>query len=143
MNLFVRSGALGDFVLTLPVVDYGRGDGVSVTGGVVYRGCRMPGYAGYYFYADYGTGIIRSFRLEGGRAGESRDWTAALGGAGRVIRNPSSFGVDADVHQAVGQQDPRLSIRATGLSYEEIRLSLIVQCCRRDDIAACVLTLST
>lgn len=82
--------------LTLPVTDYGRSDGFSVTGGVVYRGCRMPGYSGQYFYADYGSGIIRSFRLEGGRAVEPRDWTAALSGASRVIRNPSSFGVDPD-----------------------------------------------
>ena len=83
--------------LTLPVTDYGRSDGFSVTGGVVYRGCRMPGYAGQYFYADYGSGMIRSFRLDGsGRATDPRDWTAALGGAARVIRNPSSFGVDAD-----------------------------------------------
>ncbi len=82
--------------LTLPVTEYGRADGFSVTGGVVYRGCRMPGYAGHYFYADYGTGIIRSFRLEGGRAVDARDWTTALSGSSRQIRNPSSFGVDAD-----------------------------------------------
>ncbi|MBK5256340.1 MAG: PQQ-dependent sugar dehydrogenase [Vicinamibacteria bacterium] len=82
--------------LTLPVAEYGRSDGFSVTGGVVYRGCRMPGYAGHYFYADYGSGVIRSFRFDAGRAAEARDWTTALSGPGRVIRNPSSFGVDAD-----------------------------------------------
>jgi glucose/arabinose dehydrogenase len=82
--------------LTGPVAEYGRADGFSVTGGVVYRGCRMPGYSGHYFYADYGTGLIRSFRLDAGRAVEPRDWTAALSGAGRAIRNPSSFGLDAD-----------------------------------------------
>jgi glucose/arabinose dehydrogenase len=82
--------------LTLPVTDYGRSDGFSVTGGVVYRGCRMPGYAGQYFYADYGSGMIRSFRFDGSRATDPRDWTAALSGASRAIRNPSSFGVDAD-----------------------------------------------
>jgi glucose/arabinose dehydrogenase len=80
--------------LTLPVTEYGRSDGFSVTGGVVYRGCRMPGHAGQYFYADYGTGIIRSFRLDNGRATDARDWTNALRASG--IRNPSSFGVDAD-----------------------------------------------
>lgn len=83
--------------LTFPVAEYGRSDGFSVTGGVVYRGCRMPGYAGHYFYADFGSGMIRSFRLdEGGTARDARDWTAALSGTGRAIRNPSSFGVDAD-----------------------------------------------
>ena len=79
--------------LTLPVVEYGRGDGCSITGGVVYRGCRMPGYHGTYFYGDYCTGMIRSFRLASGQALDQRDWTAALG---RGIRNISSFGVDAD-----------------------------------------------
>jgi glucose/arabinose dehydrogenase len=78
--------------LTLPVLDYGRSDGFSVTGGVVYRGCRMPGYAGTYFYGDYGSGIIRSFRIQNGRAEDRRDWTSAL----RGIRNPSSFGIDAE-----------------------------------------------
>ena len=82
--------------LTLPVTEYGRSDGFSVTGGVVYRGCRMPGYAGHYFYADYGSGLIRSFRLDAGRAVDARDWTATISGPSRAIRNPSSFGLDAD-----------------------------------------------
>ena len=81
--------------LTLPVLDYGRNDGCSITGGVVYRGCRMPGYHGTYFYADYCTAIVRSFRLANGQAVEQRDWTAVLG-RGRGIGNVSSFGVDAD-----------------------------------------------
>ena len=79
--------------LTLPVVEYGRGDGCSITGGVVYRGCRMPGYHGTYFYGDYCTAMIRSFRLVNGQALDQRDWTAALG---RGIGNISAFGVDAD-----------------------------------------------
>ena len=43
--------------ITLPVVEYGRGDGCSITGGVVYRGCRMPGYHGTYFYGDFCSGV--------------------------------------------------------------------------------------
>ncbi len=78
--------------LTMPVLDYPRPQGASVTGGVVYRGCRLPGYAGTYFYGDYVSGIVRSFRLSGGAATEQRDWTASF----RGVRNPSSFGVDAD-----------------------------------------------
>ena len=79
--------------ITLPVVEYGRGDGCSITGGVVYRGCRMPGYHGTYFYGDFCTGMIRSFRLSNGQALDQRDWTARLGGG---VGNISSFGVDAD-----------------------------------------------
>jgi glucose/arabinose dehydrogenase len=79
--------------LTLPVTEYGRSQGYSITGGVVYRGCRMPGYAGHYFYADYGSGMIRSFRLANGVAADTRDWSAS---GARLIDHPSSFGVDAD-----------------------------------------------
>jgi hypothetical protein len=76
---------------TFPVVEYRHNEGCSVTGGVVYRGVFMPGYAGTYFYADLCSGFIRSFRLEGGRAVDQRDWTAALGGGLDTI---VSFGVD-------------------------------------------------
>jgi len=79
--------------LTMPVVEYGRGDGCSITGGIVYRGCRMPGYQGTYFYGDYCTGMIRSFRFGNGAALDQRDWTAALG---RGVGNITSFGVNAD-----------------------------------------------
>ena len=79
--------------LTLPVLVYGRNDGCSITGGVVYRGCRLPGYHGTYFYGDYCTGMIRSFRLVNGQVSDQRDWTAALG---RGVGNITSFGVDAD-----------------------------------------------
>lgn len=79
--------------LTLPVVEYGHEAGCSVTGGVVYRGCRMPGYHGTYFYGDYCSAFVRSFRLEGGQAVDRRDWTASLStGLDRL----TSFGVDAD-----------------------------------------------
>jgi glucose/arabinose dehydrogenase len=79
--------------LVLPVVQYGHNDGCSVTGGVVYRGCRMPGYAGTYFYGDFCTGLIRSFRLQGGQVAEERDHSATVG---RNVSMVSSFGVDVD-----------------------------------------------
>jgi hypothetical protein len=78
---------------TLPIVEYSHADGCSVTGGYVYRGCRMPGYQGTYFYGDYCTSLVRSFRLENGRAVDQRDWTSALS---RGVDAISSFGVDAD-----------------------------------------------
>jgi glucose/arabinose dehydrogenase len=79
--------------LVLPVLQYDHGTGCSVTGGVVYRGCRMPGFAGTYFYGDFCTGLIRSFRLQGGQATEERDHSATVG---RNVSQVSSFGVDVD-----------------------------------------------
>jgi glucose/arabinose dehydrogenase len=89
--------------LSLPVAEYDHGGGAcSITGGVVYRGCRLPGYAGTYFYADYCNALIRSFRFDGTRATDARDWTAALG---RGVDNPTSFGVDADGEAYIVDQD--------------------------------------
>ena len=79
--------------LTPPVVTYNHDLGCSVTGGYVYRGCRMPGYAGTYFYGDFCSGLIRSFRLVGGAASEQRDWSSALASGRFQI---SSFGEDSD-----------------------------------------------
>jgi glucose/arabinose dehydrogenase len=79
--------------LTLPVLEYGHDLGCSVTGGAVYYGCKMPGYHGTYFFGDYCTSFIRSFRLQAGQVVELQDRTASLRGS---IRNISSFGVDAD-----------------------------------------------
>jgi glucose/arabinose dehydrogenase len=41
-----------------PVVEYGRAEGKSITGGYVYRGRAIPGLAGFYLYGDYMSGKI-------------------------------------------------------------------------------------
>lgn len=75
--------------LTLPVVEYVHDGSVcSVTGGYVYRGSQLPEIAGHYFYSDFCTGFLRSFRLVGGEATDERRWN--VGSLGAV----SSFGVD-------------------------------------------------
>ena len=88
--------------ITLPVLEYGHGEGCSITGGVVYRGCRMPGYQGTYFYADYCSHFVRSIRVANGQATDPRDWTPALG---RGLNSPTSFGVDADGEAYIVDQD--------------------------------------
>lgn len=85
---------------TDPIFDYGRTDGVSVTGGFVYRGTRLgPTYRGRYFFGDY-SGRVWSLALtiDGSgeaRASDRRDHTAELGGT-PVLGLISSFGIDAD-----------------------------------------------
>ncbi len=78
---------LSEFVR--PVLEYGRDQGCSVTGGFVYRGTRMPALAGTYFYSDYCSGWLRSFRIVNGAATELREWP--VGNLGSVL----SFGEDS------------------------------------------------
>ncbi|HEY6607769.1 MAG TPA: PQQ-dependent sugar dehydrogenase [Candidatus Limnocylindria bacterium] len=42
----------------LPVAEYGRDAGCSVTGGYVYRGEAIDGLAGWYLFGDYCTGLV-------------------------------------------------------------------------------------
>ena len=51
--------------LTLPLVDYGREQGNSVTGGFVYYGNQVPDLYRMYIYGDYGSGRIWGLRYDG------------------------------------------------------------------------------
>lgn len=41
-----------------PVAEYDHGQGISVTGGFVYRGTSVPGLVGSFVYGDFGSGRI-------------------------------------------------------------------------------------
>jgi glucose/arabinose dehydrogenase len=76
--------------LKLPVHEYAHGSGgTSVTGGYVYRGTRIPGVVGHYFYADFYEGVLRSFLLVNGVATDHRTWNVG------PLSFITSFGVDA------------------------------------------------
>jgi len=77
--------------LIMPVAEYGRSVGRTITGGVVYRGATVRSLDQYYVYADFGTGIVRAFRLLDGQAVEAKDLTGALREPGLV-----SFGFDGN-----------------------------------------------
>jgi hypothetical protein len=85
----------------MPIYEYSHGEGCSVTGGVVYRGCRVPALAGTYFFADYCTAFVRSLRFANGQATELRDWTSGL----RGLDSPTSFGLDAAGEIYIVDQD--------------------------------------
>ncbi|HVV87785.1 MAG TPA: PQQ-dependent sugar dehydrogenase, partial [Kofleriaceae bacterium] len=80
---------------TPPVADYGHDAGCSVTGGFVYRGKALPALTGRYFYADFCTAFVRSFRWAPDGIRDHWDWKAALDPDG-TLNQLSSFGVDAD-----------------------------------------------
>lgn len=73
--------------LELPIVDYPRSEGVSVTGGYVYRGPAFPSLQGVYLYADFGSGKIWGLRYDGSQVTTQR----LLLNSGLSI---SSFGED-------------------------------------------------
>jgi hypothetical protein len=76
--------------LTLPILDYGThlNGTCSITGGYVYRGNAIPAIRGHYFYSDYCSGFLRSFRYSSGAALDQKDW-------GLTASSVTSFGVDA------------------------------------------------
>jgi glucose/arabinose dehydrogenase len=76
--------------LTLPVLTYTHsGDACSITGGIVYRGQRIPEIRGHYFYGDLCAGWVRSFRHANGQAADPQSWD--VGSVGPIY----SFGEDA------------------------------------------------
>ena len=56
--------------LEMPVAEYGREGGCSVTGGYVYRSDRLPSLYGAYVYGDFCSGKIWALRYEGGQVTE-------------------------------------------------------------------------
>ena len=76
--------------LVRPLVVYDHDAGCSVTGGHVYRGQEIPSIRGVYFYSDYCTGFIRSFRFQNGAAVDEKAWPELEPGD-----NVTSFGEDA------------------------------------------------
>ena len=70
--------------LVFPVAEYGRTDGRTVTGGIVYRGATVRSLSAYYLYADVYSGLLRGFRVVDGLPVESIDLTGELGMAGIV-----------------------------------------------------------
>lgn len=79
--------------MTDPVIDYGRGDGQSVTGGYVYRGSAIPALRGTYLYGDYGSGNVWAFEYANGSISNQRklSFARSLNGSGIGL---ASFGQD-------------------------------------------------
>jgi len=98
--------------LRLPVVQYSHADGAcSITGGYVYRGLAagMAAVRGHFFYSDYCTSWLRSFRLaDDGSVAEERVWLVPA--LGSVL----SFGQDAAGELYILSADGRVLLLAPG-----------------------------
>jgi glucose/arabinose dehydrogenase len=81
--------------LTPPVMEYSHKEGCSISGGFVYRGKAIPELQGNYFYADYCTAILRSFKWKNGKAYDSWEWKPALDPESQLARI-AGFGQDQD-----------------------------------------------
>lgn len=89
--------------LELPVHEYGHDEGCSITGGFVYRGSAAPDAVGRYFFADFCSAFVRSFRLEAGQATDLVEHD--FGPLGPI----TSFGVDGGGELYVIERGGRLS----------------------------------
>jgi glucose/arabinose dehydrogenase len=70
-------------------------DGCSVTGGYVYRGSAISELQGTYFFADYCSGNIWTFKEKNGKATEFQNRTEEISlGGGGFTNYISSFGED-------------------------------------------------
>jgi glucose/arabinose dehydrogenase len=78
-----------------PVVEYPHSEGCSITGGYVYRGKAIPALQGHYFFSDYCTAILRSFRIQDGKAVDQFDWKVALDPEYELAKI-AAFGEDND-----------------------------------------------
>ncbi len=76
--------------LEMPALTYDHAGGAcTVIGGFVYRGRRIPSIVGHYFYSDYCSGWLRSFRYANGSATDRREWNM------QHLGNVVSFGEDS------------------------------------------------
>jgi glucose/arabinose dehydrogenase len=71
--------------LTFPIAEYVHPIGFSITGGYVYRGPTYNNMAGYYFFADFSSGILGTV-----------DSNSELTNLGNFGQNWSSFGEDVN-----------------------------------------------
>ncbi|HYO00298.1 MAG TPA: PQQ-dependent sugar dehydrogenase, partial [Actinomycetota bacterium] len=86
---FEEDDRIDESRLVRPILTYPNSSGnCSVTGGGVYRG-RVTQLRGFYLFADYCAGVVRGFKVQGGRAVETRTF------AELNTSNLSSFGVDS------------------------------------------------
>jgi hypothetical protein len=80
--------------MEFPVWEYSSG--CSVIGGCIYRGAAIPSLDGTYFFGDYCTNKIWSFKYDGTNTYDYEDRTSELAPSSGSIGSISGFGEDAN-----------------------------------------------
>lgn len=83
-----------------PIFEYDHSQGRSITGGIVYRGARLPALTGRYLYGDFISGKIWALTEAAGIAIANEE----LG----TVTNPSSFGEDLNGEPLITAYDGSL-----------------------------------
>jgi len=98
-----------------PLAEYFHSEGLSITGGQVYRGARLPAYEGAYFYGDYVSGQVWIVRYDGAKVTENRK----VAQTGLAI---SAFGEDAQGEMVLTAFDGHLyRLRECRIDLEAVR----------------------
>ena len=88
-HIFYAERELGPHPVSKPLFDHPHSESRSLTGGIIYRGDRLPKLKGAYIYGDYSTGKIWAARMDGDKV----EWHAEIADTDLAI---AGFGTDAD-----------------------------------------------
>jgi len=115
---FDNSAPYGPGNRMAPIHEYSHdlGEGCSVTGGVVYRGCSIPALHGTYFFGDWCSEWVKTLRVVNGTLTDLQDRTAELnagiaGSMGRIL----AFGTDGQGEVYISTMDSGAIYRIVGI----------------------------
>ncbi len=92
------------------------GPGLSITGGYVYRGKKLPSLRGWYVFGDFNFGTIWALRYTNGQVTGRATLTPQL-----LTRNVASFGEDGDGELYVLTYEPPQQTRGRIYEFEELK----------------------
>jgi glucose/arabinose dehydrogenase len=112
-NTFNTTNCPDPSELTFPIAEYSHAFGFSITGGYVYRGSIYDNIAGYYFAADFGTGLIVTVSP-----------TDEYNNLGTFGGNWATFGEDVDGELYIANYNGQISkIKGEILSADDIEMT--------------------
>jgi glucose/arabinose dehydrogenase len=95
-NSYSTGGCDNSNTMVFPLWEYSHSYGCSVTGGCIYRGSAIPGLQGTYFFGDYCTNKLWSFKYDGNEIYDYQDRTSELAADAGSIGSISGWGEDAN-----------------------------------------------